>query len=968
MENLKNSIIGKNSPIFTKENSNPNLKNNEITKIYNPTQFFEVIYSLKKLGTITYYIVDLNETLDNNLKSRRLINEEENISKRNSKKFINTNKKIESKSTIKRKKGQDINNKGELHSSFKLKNKPKVSFDESQSKINVLNNMDKTYEQASNNSKNNNEDNNIIIKKQSNNIDNSNIDEKNDKLISKKKTKFFDNTEYLKRKKSKKNDILDEDENSPLITKDQFKEGIKRLNKKNQIIIIIIFSLILILLFLILILIYFSFSGYSDTEKILYALTYIEKIKVDIYMEAILSIIYCVYENDEILNLEETQRFAKNQLQDILVHLKILQDQIDTILNNKNSIKIFEIIEERFSIIYLENDWQINMRKVDILEEIRRFSYNIYSLTSSNNICNINLFYRYFQNSDEFYENKYISNDLQKIFFYFGANIFTNYKTTFDRLSEEFINSLENLWIQFKSILLLLLLFIIIISVSFLVFYIIKVCHDYSYFQLLFLYYFNIENEQLEFQNKIYYLYKTITDFKYYNIKYFENIKMNYKNIDNNLDIKNSLPKIIEINDINNDIKNNINQKDFLKRKSFTNINRNDNKIILEKNSMNGSILNDSINGSSLQFLNNSNNKMPLNNNIENNDLSFISNINKNEKNIYSKEESIDTILKISNKIIPNSLKISFIIILILLLISFLIASIEVYEISSEDKVWNFTINLSMNILERIPSLMGIIIYASLSIIIRDFNILDSYLLAKQQNYMTYFKADTLYYSEDIINKYFSKSYFGVYLKNNLRISYNLDNYLMKNKNLKNILKWETLLNTKGNFCLYSSLGDLSIYTEESTLYNLMKVLNIKSSNCKKLNSGINESGANLQISYILQEITNKYIEFITYNGSDINFEKLRDRFFQSKEIKNVFLDIEYSAVMYFNTFLNAVNLDIDNLNKSIASTQRILSLTLICINLIIIIFLINAIVKDENNKKLFGFFSEIPNNNNEYN
>ena len=103
----------------------------------------------------------------------------------------------------------------------------------------------------------------------------------------------------------------------------------------------------------ILIQIFYTSQGYENAKSILKSSIYIEMLKVDIYSEAILSIIYCVYEKDNnygILNMEEFQNMAKSRIDIILKHLKLLQDQINIILNNKDSVRIFEIIEERISI------------------------------------------------------------------------------------------------------------------------------------------------------------------------------------------------------------------------------------------------------------------------------------------------------------------------------------------------------------------------------------------------------------------------------------------------------------------------------------------------------------------------------------------------------------------------------------------------------------------------------------------
>ena len=66
-----------------------------------------------------------------------------------------------------------------------------------------------------------------------------------------------------------------------------------------------------------------------------------------------------------------------------------------------------------------------------------------------------------------------------------------------------------------------------------------------------------------------------------------------------------------------------------------------------------------------------------------------------------------------------------------------------------------------MNILERIPRLIGMIIYACFSVITNNIKaMVSSPINDNQSNYLKYFKAESLYYSEDIMNEYFNNNYF----------------------------------------------------------------------------------------------------------------------------------------------------------------------------------------------------------------
>ena len=505
----------------------------------------------------------------------------------------------------------------------------------------------------------------------------------------------------------------------------------------------------------------------------------------------------------------------------------------------------------------------------------------------------------------------------------------------------------------------------LIILIIFLAVYLVKYFFDFFYYKLLFLYYYNIETEHLNFKNKIFYLYKTILEFNRDNIWNFENIKNNASLVITKKEIRKSNSTISNFVKRSSSPKN-INRLKSQKRNSVTNKNTFMivNKIVQGHN-VNGSILNNSNNGSSLQLLNNSDKIFSINNNINNNNL-FFNEQNEIESKKESEEDSLELLLKIMKKMMPNSLRISLILIIISVLMYLLLSCFNIIEIYKENKKWNYSTNLLMNILEKIPKLTGMVLYACITVISNNLNIIKAPKngMKNPLKYLDYFDAKSLYYSEDIMNKYFNNNYFGILLKNNLRINFNLENYLMPNDIFINTKYWDTHLNIPGYFCIYVVLGGILSDKESSSLYDLTKNVNFLASRCKEKNEAINESGAKHEINFILQEVTNKFIDFITYKEYNITLSEAREKFLYSKEIKYIFLEMEYSFSLYFTTIINVINLDFDVLNHSIENSQNIFSTSLLFINLIILIVLLISITKNEKYKKLFGYFIEIPKTN----
>ena len=970
----------------------------ESSLIKTQEQYFEVVYSIRKMGALSYYIVDLYETLDNNIEQTPIKNDgndiknkiysikehllnNENLKKSNIRTTTKLNRFLSVSSLP-----SDLPNKEEGINSIKRNAKTKVfstdiclkknnvSFPSLNNNIKIIDNNEK-QSKRNDSKKNINLNNNKFENKKEESDNSNNNSELKDNNQNENILKIIDKTENIKRKKSRKREYIEkeeEEEYSPLIAKDKFNEILNKNNKRNDILIIIIFIIIFISLILNIVKFAISLNGFEICKNVLKTTIYLEMLKIDIYVQTILSITYCINENEKITDISNIHSEAKLKIQSTINHIKLLQDQINKIINNNYCSEIIDILQEKIDIYNLNDDWSSSNETVNLMEELRSLSFKLDSLSYITEKCSItSTFYIYNINMTNIYKSGKVpkANDIQKIVYYFLRNIFTSYKLRLDQLSEETSNTIEKLWVNFKNNIFYLIISIFLIIIIFSIFYIIKVCFDYSYYQLLILYYYNMENEQLKFENQIYYLNRAIYEFNCDTIDYFEYVKSNPHLIYYNKDINKTHSNYIK--NINNDLHNNINhsitkEKKNNKRKSSIIKNL---ENIIDKNSINSNILNGSMNGSSLLFLNNSNNKISLDNNFKNNN-SFIENTKENDENKNSKEDSIDSLLNISKKILPNSIKISLFFIFLGIIIYLIFCFWNIIIVFSEDKIWRYSINLSMNVLERIPRLMDMLIYACLTVINNNDKLLKGNPFNDNQSkYLTYFKTNSLYYSEEMMHKYFENKYFGELIRDNLRISYNLDNYLFQeNENIfTNTKEWELELRKSGYFCINAAKGEVISFQEQYSIYEFAELMNYYGTSCINDNTGINDSGAQLEIIYILQEITNKYIEFITYNISNITLEEARKKFFGSSDLRRIIVDMQLSLVLYYNTICYAVNKDFDKKNHTIIIQQILFSILLFFINFFIIIGLIASFKKNENYKKLFCYFSinSINNNNN---
>ena len=81
-------------------------------------------------------------------------------------------------------------------------------------------------------------------------------------------------------------------------------------------------------------------------------------IKLDIYSQAILSIIYCINENNKTkISSIHSQAKTKNKM--TIQHLKLFQGIINKIINSKNCQGIADILKEEIKMYVLNIDWTI---------------------------------------------------------------------------------------------------------------------------------------------------------------------------------------------------------------------------------------------------------------------------------------------------------------------------------------------------------------------------------------------------------------------------------------------------------------------------------------------------------------------------------------------------------------------------------------------------------------------------------
>jgi len=125
------------------------------------------------------------------------------------------------------------------------------------------------------------------------------------------KKNIYGNTKYLKSMKSRRKINIEDNENTPLLTRDKFKDILSKKIKANKALIIILLILIIITLFIIIGKTIQSLIAINYNLKILDVTINFEILKVDIYLEAILSLHYCLIEKKDEIKKSKFQKYKR---------------------------------------------------------------------------------------------------------------------------------------------------------------------------------------------------------------------------------------------------------------------------------------------------------------------------------------------------------------------------------------------------------------------------------------------------------------------------------------------------------------------------------------------------------------------------------------------------------------------------------------------------------------------------------
>ena len=999
---------------------------------------FDVIFNLKKIGTIYFYIVDLYEkTLYKKFSHDSLIYEQKN--KKQSLKLINNNKDKENK-LIKAKtlfSNESKKNKN-FHDFIKVKNilieEKSLIEDEDDNVIQKV----KSWE-----SENNSIDMQKHLIKEGERIFNNShilkVDIKADKIST--SSEEYDNNRKMSTKKNRTNmkkqtlkdkkkriikEIIDnknnynrinnsinknnEKEKIPFITKDILEEFIKNSNTFNFYYIFIIFILFFSIIIIIAIKLSLAKINFSFASYITNAMIYLEEIKTDIYTGSIITLSQCF--RTQVNDIPSGTTSFTFQLEikasDLMEHLNAFEKQLKLSKNYKLISNIMNYLYQNITIFRLNPDWTTKVEESYLLQEINYFSYllNEESKEKEENIkCDFeNNFYLYFLHIEDyinsnsnliyFINNKKETSFNQRFLFYIIINIIYKISPVLYNILEEIVTvQIKTMDTYLKEIIVIDSILIFLIFLAEIAIFL-KNMLDINFIKHNFLFLYDYDQNQLQFEYEINYLEITAKEFNLNNLIQLENIKKYNKNY-----INPNNPNEIVLNDIKNNNENNSkireslidnefeNNKENKKSNLFEIIIHNNQKIgnNFDQNSISGSFFNNSHNSSMIQLLNknrkegidqlkigNNQNKEKTNNfpNNKNNQI-LKKEINNNkyingENQILEENEETFEMLKRNNNLIPSSIFIS--IYFSLIFFSFLIVTIsfDIIDIHKKRDIWEYAINLSLNYLDKIPKIIELGLSTYVTIFFSSSELIEYYSKEEYPNhqpiYMTYFTKMKNYENSEIISSNIKDSIFTNKLYDNYRIKKNIE-FCGGDEFFKKYFKGSKFLNKKLNeenlYCINSSAESLLFFNKWIvTLDSYFEIVNEMAIMCNNENEKMNDSGLDLEINFILHELTYLYIDFEERMKTNITFA--RQKLFEDEKFNRMLRDMNIPFTFAAGSLFFYINEDMSQLNKEISFHAIFSIIITYIINGVIIFFVIVMVYSNEKNKNVLVFVGKI--------
>ena len=1035
--NLNSESVGRRSyssiSITTKRNHQNNNEENFSKKLINNNNnqniniiidgYFDVIYNLKKLGNIHFYIVDLYEKIlykydeTNSLLyepkfkfsfSKKKFEESFKMSDKNiSNKFI----KAKTLFSGKNRKSKNFNNFniynnpnviliGEKMEDGKREIETKRTWASDNNIINMKKHLIKEGERIFNrktlmsenkadklsvNSNENKKNNSTIsMKNRKNNFERINKKEGTKKKLNdasiNNNFKSFNHYSILKQK-----DKEDEDKIS-FLTKDSLEEYLKKNNKINKFFIFIIFVIFLLIVVIVAIKLGISRSNFSFTSYLTNGMIFIQEIKSDLFMGSIIVLSQCYRSNAEDIPFGMSgfpvQLYMKSA--DLLLHLNVFEKQLKLTKNNKLLSNIMKLLYKSVNISYLNPDWTRKIEESYLLKEINYFSYLLIGESGQmreNINCNFeNNFYILFITNETLFtlNDRKETTFNQQFIYYIIFNVFYKLSPILNEIIEELVIVQVKTMNNYMKIIVAICIILIFLIILEEVFIILKIRLDIYFIRQIIIFLYHYDKTQLQFEYEIKYLEITSKEFNLNNLTLLENIKN-----DNDYYLN-----LININNPNEILNNNVesHHRESLNRKTVKiKLDEKDNNKVkkkgdgYEQNSLNGSLFNNSMlqllnkkkNKDEIDKLKEENKKQNKNNNDYNNNKKKLKNKSNNnagdinDDKIFRETEETLGLLKTNNKILPRTLFLSIYISIIFTLFFLATISLNLIDINKKRNVWEYGINLSMNYLEKIPKLTELGLYLFLTVILNIEEEENYYPIDIYQNYqaryLTYFTQMKRYDNSELISSSIKDSVFANKLYDNYRIKKNIE-FCENDEFFK-----KYFLRSKNN---NKKLNEKNKFCINSALLGVLffnkwiTTLDTYTEYADLIASCCLDENDKISESGLDLEI-DLILHELTYLFNEFearhsNITLARQKFFENEIFIRMLKDMNIPLTFASGALFSSVNNDLNALNSFFSYVEMIFIVVTYIIDALFFCFLIFMISNNEKNKNILYYIQKI--------
>ena len=205
-------------------------------------------------------------------------------------------------------------------------------------------------------------------------------------------------------------------------------------------------------------------------------------------------------------------------------------------------------------------------------------------------------------------------------------------------------------------------------------------------------------------------------------------------------------------------------------------------------------------------------------------------------------------------------------------------------------------------------------------------------------------------------------SYFMNKLYDNYRIKKNLE-YCENDNSFKRYFSetkyWIKKLNEKNNYCLNAGLGGALFFNKGVTLVSQYFIfVNHMSFSCKEEGEKLDESGLDLEMDFILQELTYMFIDF--EQQMKINLTQARNKFFGNQNNLRILKDMNVPLSFGSGTLYSSVDKDIKEMNNYISNYELIFVAIFYVIDILFSIYIFAIISINEKDKNTLSYITKI--------